>query len=114
MITAGHCHCRDCQLATGSGKATIIFLPDAGLTLAGELKSYTVIGTDGSHVTRGFCPECGSPIVSYTAEQPNIKFIKAGSLDEPDWVQPETNFWQRSAQPWDPVNEALPGFDANP
>ena len=26
IISAHHCHCKDCQRATGSGKATIIFI----------------------------------------------------------------------------------------
>ena len=27
VISAHHCHCKDCQRTTGSGKATILFLP---------------------------------------------------------------------------------------
>jgi len=114
VISSGHCHCTDCQKATGSGKATILFIPADELSLTGEYKVYTVVGTDGSHVSRGFCPECGSPIISYTAEQPEIKFIKAGSLDDPGWVKAEASYWETSAHPWDPVNPALPSFPQNP
>ncbi|MGB2270972.1 MAG: GFA family protein, partial [Candidatus Micropelagos thuwalensis] len=31
-----HCHCRDCQKVTGSGKATIVMLPRENLKLSGE------------------------------------------------------------------------------
>ena len=114
VISSGHCHCTDCQKATGSGKATILFIPADELSLSGEYKVYSVVGTDGSYVSRGFCPECGSPIISYTAEQPEIKFIKAGSLDDPSWVEAEASYWESSAHPWDPVNPALPSFPQNP
>ncbi|MBL6689146.1 MAG: GFA family protein [Pseudomonadales bacterium] len=114
VISSGHCHCTDCQKATGSGKATILFIPADELSLSGECRVFTVVGTDGSHVSRGFCPQCGSPIISYTAEQPEIKFIKAGSLDDPSWVKVEASYWETSAHPWDPVNPSLPSFPQNP
>ena len=114
MKSAGHCHCTDCQKATGSGKATIIFVPSATLELSGDYKIYSVIGSDGNQVSRGFCPECGSPIISFVAEQPEIKFIKAGSLDDSSWVKAEASYWQISARYWDPVRSDIPGFEKNP
>ena len=27
ILSAHHCHCKDCQRSTGSGKATILFIP---------------------------------------------------------------------------------------
>lgn len=114
VVSAAHCHCRDCQQATGGGKATIVFVPDAALTLTGDIRVYTVIGTDGSHVSRGFCAQCGSPVISYVAEQPDIKFIKAGSLDDPSWVRPQISYWSQSSLAWDPVSESMPAVPANP
>ena len=114
VISSGNCHCTDCQKATGGGKATILFIPTNELSLSGEYKAYTVVGSDGSHVSRGFCPECGSPVISYTAEQPEIKFIKAGSLDDPSWVKPEASYWETSAHAWDPVSTGIPSFPRNP
>ena len=114
VTSAGHCHCTDCQKATGSGKATIVFVAADELELEGELRFYTVTGTDGSHVSRGFCPACGSPIISQVAEQPEVRFIKAGSLDDPRWVVPELSFWSDSAHDWSPVDADLPSFPGNP
>ena len=114
VISAGHCHCTDCQKATGSGKATIVLVPSDNLEMSGEYKIYSVIGSDGSHVSRGFCPACGSPIISFVKEQPEIKFIKAGSLDESSWVKVQASYWQISAQYWDPVRSDVPGFEKNP
>lgn len=114
VISAGHCHCTDCQKSTGSGKATIVFVPVDELSIEGSYKTYTVVGSDGSHVSRGFCPECGAPFLSFVAEQPDVRFIKAGSLDESTWVVPEVSYWRDSAQSWSPVDPSLPSVPGNP
>jgi len=114
VISAHHCHCKDCQKSTGSGKATIVFVPTEALSVDGDVKSYTVTGSDGSHVTRGFCGRCGSPVISFVAEMPEIRFVKAGSLDDPSWVEITSSYWQKSAMPWAPVDESCPAFKGNP
>ena len=114
MISAHHCHCNDCQKSTGSGKATILFVPAGELQIRGEPKTYTVVGSAGSHVTRGFCGRCGSPVLSYVAEQPALKFVKAGSLDDSSWVEITSSYWESSAKGWSPVDLTLPAFRGNP
>ena len=114
IVSAGHCHCKDCQKVTGSGKATIIFIPTESLMINDKYKIYSVVGTDGTNVHRGFCPSCGSPIISFVTEQPNLRFIKAGSLDDSTWVKTESSFWSTSACEWDPIDINLPSFPYNP
>ena len=92
VISAHHCHCRDCQKMTGSGKATIVMVPTESLKLNGEAKTYTVTGTDGSQVTRGFCPNCGSQVLSYVEEMPALRFVKAGTLEDSSWVSSDSSF----------------------
>ena len=91
-----------------------IFIPTKSLKINKEYKIYSVIGYDGTNVHRGFCPNCGSPVISYVSEQPNLRFIKAGSLDDSSWVKIESSFWSDSACNWDPVNHSLPNFPKNP
>ena len=80
----------------------------------GELKTYTVTGTDGAHVTRGFCPTCGCQTMSYVEEMPAIRFVKAGTLEDSSWVTIDSSYWSCSAQPWSPVDASLPAFEKNP
>ncbi len=114
VVSAHHCHCRDCQKTTGSGKATIVLIPTDILQSEGELKTYTVVGTDGSHVTRGFCPNCGSQLISYVEEMPALRFVKAGSLDDSSWVKVDSSFWSSTAEPWSPVDQGCPSVEKNP
>ena len=117
VVTAMHCHCLDCQKSTGSGKATIIAIPESSLTVKGTLKYYSVVGTDGATVNRGFCENCGSPVMSLVVGLEGwegIKLIKAGSLDDSSWVTVNASIWKSSARHWDAVREELPTFEHNP
>ena len=117
VVTAMHCHCLDCQKSTGSGKATIIAIPESSLTVKGTLKYYSVVGTDGATVNRGFCENCGSPVMSVVVGLEGwegIKLIKAGSLDDSSWVTVNASIWKSSARHWDAVREELPTFEHNP
>jgi len=114
VVSAGHCHCKDCQRITGSGKATIVFIRTNNLKINEDYKVFSVTGYDGTNVHRGFCPNCGSPIISFVTEQPNLRFIKAGSLDNSDWLKIESSFWSVSSCKWDPINESLPSYPRNP
>ena len=38
VISAHHCHCKDCQRTTGSGKATILFIAKKYVNINGDLK----------------------------------------------------------------------------
>ena len=114
VVSAHHCHCKDCQKITGSGKATIIMAPTEALSTEGELKVFTVVGTDGAHVTRGFCPNCGSQLMSYLEEMPMMRFVKAGTLDDSSWVKVDSTFWGDSAEDWSPVDNSCQSFTGNP
>jgi len=114
VLSAHHCHCKDCQKSTGSGKATILLIPESALEVEGNLKFFTVTGSEGSNIARGFCPECGSPLISFVKENASVKFIKAGSIDDSSWISVDSNFWSSTATSWSPVNEQIHSFTHNP
>ena len=114
VISAHHGLCKDCHKSTGSGKATIIVVPEPALEMEGEIKFFTVTGTAGGHVTRGFCESCGSPLISFVEEMQGVKFIKAGSLDDSSWLKIDSNLWSSTARGWSPVDKTLHSFKQNP
>jgi len=113
VISAHHCHCTDCQKSTGCGKATIVIVPTAALETKGALKFYKVKGTAGSHISRGFCDECGSPVLSRIEENPAVQIIKAGSMTDSSWLEISSSIWSDSAQPWSPVDDRYPASSGN-
>lgn len=114
-LFAGHCHCRDCQYASGGPFATVVLVSAPSLRLLrGEVRSFDVVAESGSTVSRKFCPTCGTPLFSALAGPAPLVAIKAGSLDDPSWVKPAAEIWTASAQPWAPHGEGLPRIPKNP
>lgn len=100
MMTA-ICHCRDCQRQSGSGYSIIAGVAIEDFHQVGETRVYDTIGTDrGVPAHRRFCPICGSPIASVLADADDVVWIKAGTLDDPSWLEPELEAWRSSGQPW--------------
>ena len=109
-----HCHCTDCQRSTGGAYATLIAVPEEGMEMSGELRYHEATGESGHPVARGFCPSCGSPILSRASAFAGLLFIKAGTLDDASGVQPEMQIWTDSKQPWSDVSRAANAAARNP
>jgi hypothetical protein len=108
-LLALNCHCRDCQRASGTAFAAIIRVPAAAFTVTkGAPRFYTVTGNSGNMVSRGFCPQCGSPVFSRLSGMSDIVGVRVGSLDDPSGYRPVVDIFVASAQPWDHMNPELP------
>ena len=103
-----HCQCRQCQRSTGTGHASQFSVPANAVNFTGEIKFYTQQADDASSVSRGFCPQCGSPIMGKTTGYKDILFIHAASLDDPALFKPQKVVWSEFGQPWDYVDPDLP------
>jgi hypothetical protein len=107
---AFNCHCRDCQRASGSAYASGMLVPAETVRFTkGRPKYHAATADSGRAVGRGFCGDCGSPVVATQAGFP-IYIIYAGSLDDPSWHRPAMEIFASSAQPWDQLNAALPQY----
>jgi hypothetical protein len=111
-LLSANCHCRNCQRASGSAYASPLFVPTPAFRfLKGEPKYYTAKADNGHTTHRGFCVDCGSPVVGKVDERPAVVLIWAASLDDPSWHRPRADFFTASAQPWDYLNPALRKFE---
>ena len=108
------CHCRNCQKAGGGGYSVNVALPTASLEISGEPASYQAVGTSGMPVTRRFCSRCGSPLFTEAAAFAGMSFVKAGTLDDPSWIDSKLHIWCDSAQPWDKLPEGATCVSKNP
>lgn len=87
-------------------------VPIAAFTLT----YHQVTGESGYTLDRGFCPECGSPVLikGQRASSFGLIVLWAGSLDDPTWFRPATDIFVVSAQPWDYMNPTLRKFEHTP
>ena len=115
-IAAVHCHCKDCQKATGSGFATVFGLAESDVEIDGlaQLGTFTLTAESGQKVSRQFCTQCGSPLFTLAENNPEFIWIKAGSLDDSNWLIPTYSCWTHSAANWAPPDTTLNQHSKNP
>jgi hypothetical protein len=108
------CHCRNCQKQAGTAFSVVVAIPRSALTVTGGTKTFHDTGASGQPVARRFCPACGSPIVSEVASMPDITFIKAGTLDDTQWLSPTMEVFCGSAHPWVKLSGEMQRFAGMP
>lgn len=113
-MMVGNCYCVDCRKSSGTTHCTHAMVPDAAFTATGEIKLYARPADSGSIVSRGFCPECGSAILSYNDSMPGMTFIRVSSLDDPDAVEPQMTVYASRAPAWATLDRSKPVFDEMP
>lgn len=113
-IFVGVCHCTDCQHFTGSAFATVLAVPVASLKLSGSLKTFTKSGDTGKPIHRRFCPECGSGVIDEADALPGMAMVNVGTLDDRNWVTPQSEIYCDSAQPWVHLGGELKRFAKTP
>ena len=105
------CHCRDCQRATGTGHSNMAVFPRSSFHLQGELKHHAVTSDSGHIARRGFCPQCGSPMVAEPGAVPHLIAVHAASLDLPEAFAPQFVLYTKRACAWDLTDRSLPHFE---
>jgi hypothetical protein len=113
-VASVQCQCRDCQRATGTGHVNAMAFAQTAVTLTGELRFHDVRSNSGNTVSRGFCPNCGAPVMWKFTRNPELRGIVVGSLDEPGVFAPQMVFFASRGHAWDHLDPALPKFDTLP
>ena len=103
-VSMVRCHCRACQRTGGAGHSpTVVVRREALRVIRGEAKSYRRAADSGAIATREFCGQCGAPLFAWSSSRPQFVGIRAGSLNDPSWFEPERSVYAEDAQPWDVV-----------
>lgn len=101
------CQCRQCQRATGSGHAALMMVRADSLDISGSMRFFDQLTDSGNTMSRGFCPNCGTPIVLQSSGHPEVRFMTAGSLDNADVFQPSQLLWHSQGHSWDSISPDL-------
>jgi hypothetical protein len=92
----------------------VFYVAKSALTITGEVKYYDVQAKSGNTVSRGFCPECGSPLWAFLSTLSTIVSIRIASLDDPSGAPPTMDIWTVSAQPWEYLDPARSKVETQP
>jgi hypothetical protein len=95
------CHCRDCQRQTGSAFVINALIETDRIELLSGAPKPTPMPTDSGRphdVHR--CPACGTAVWSDYGRRPALRFLRVGTLDEPDALPPDVHIYTKSKMPW--------------
>jgi hypothetical protein len=95
------CHCTDCQNLTGSAYRVSVPAVEGTFRLTlGKPSVYVKVGDSGARRAQAFCPNCGSPLYTYAADNPKIYGLRVGCVSERKVLVPMKQKWCRSALRW--------------
>ncbi len=96
------CHCRWCQRETGSAFAlNAMFEADRVELLNGAVEIVHTPSFSGKGQKISRCPQCHVAVWSnYAAAGELMRFVRVGTLDEPDRFPPDIHIYTESKQPW--------------
>ena len=108
-IVTHACHCRQCQRHTGGAFVlNAIIETDRLEVLSGAPRAIRFAGT--THEA-WFCADCGTYVWSaYDGRFRGCRFVRVGTLDDPDACPPDVQIYTESAQPWVPLSDRLPKY----
>lgn len=109
-----NCHCTDCQKATGSVHATLLFIEEDKLSIEGEVARFDHPADSGNTLTKVFCSSCGSQLFGKNTGRAGMIGIRAGTVDQKELIQPGLNIYCMSAVPTTPMDPQLKQFPKMP
>jgi hypothetical protein len=106
------CHCLNCQRQTGSAFViNALIEADRVEVLSGTPQPVEAPRDDGSTQTIFRCPTCQIAVFSEYGRS-EVRFVRAGTLDDPSTVAPDVHIYTRSKLDWVTLPESVPAFEA--
>lgn len=107
------CHCRWCQRETGASFALNAMIEaDRVSLLSGEPEVVNTPSNSGKGQRIARCPHCRIALWSnYAGAGDAVRFVRVGTLNEPDRVPPDIHIFTSSKQPWVILPPNIPAVD---
>jgi hypothetical protein len=104
------CHCRWCQRETGAAFALNAMIEaDRVELLSGEPEAVMTPSASGKGQKIWRCPRCRVALWSnYSGAGDGVRFVRVGTLDNPDEMPPDIHIFTMSKQPWVVLPEGTP------
>ena len=114
-IFKGQCHCRECQYVSGGHPNVITAMPEAGFAYVKGTPKQFRRGDLPNPVTREFCGECGTHVLTKSPGLPGAVLIKVGTFDDPTvFGRPDMVIFTIEKQSFHTIPEGIPAFERYP
>jgi hypothetical protein len=105
------CHCLNCQRQTGSAFVINLMIEATFVEMvAGAPQPVDVPRDDGSTQRIFRCPTCQVAVFSEYG-RPEVRYVRAGTLDRPSTVTPDVHIFTKSKVSWVTIPESTPAFE---
>ncbi|MGH2343055.1 GFA family protein [Segnochrobactraceae bacterium EtOH-i3] len=109
------CHCRWCQRETGSAFVLNALIEHDRVELvSGAPREIATPSESGKGQRISRCPSCQVALWSvYAGAGPAFRFVRVGTLEDPDALPPDIHIYTASRQPWvvlPPETPATPAY----
>jgi len=112
-VMKGQCHCRECQYISGGSANVFMAMPANGFRYtAGQPKQFSRTDLDRP-VTREFCGECGTQLVTLVPGLPAV-IVKVGTLDDPSLFTPQVAIYTVDKQAFHHIPAEMAAFERLP
>ena len=107
------CHCRWCQRETGTAFAlNALIEADRVVLLSGTPEIVDTPSNSGKGQKISRCATCRIAVWSnYAGAGDKVRFVRVGTLDEPDRLPPDIHIFTLSKQPWVVLPPDRPAVD---
>jgi hypothetical protein len=111
----GQCHCRECQYVSGGHPNVVMGMPESGFSYGkGTPKKFSRADLPNP-VTREFCAECGTHLLTRTPNLPGAVLLKVGTFDDPSlFGRPQMVIFTIDKQSFHHVPDGVPTFERLP
>jgi hypothetical protein len=105
------CHCLDCQRQTGSAFVINLLIEADRIETLGQAPQPVDVPRVGRPPQRIFrCPRCQVAVFSEYGT-PGVRFVRGGTLDDPDGIAPDVHIYTRSKVDWVALPPETPAFE---
>jgi hypothetical protein len=105
------CHCRDCQRQTGSAFVVNALIETERLSVLRDAPVATPVPTESGRPHEVYrCPACQTAVWSDYGGRPALRFVRVGTLDDPEVLPPDVHIFTRSKLPWVGLPADVPAF----
>ncbi|MGX9357478.1 GFA family protein [Roseobacteraceae bacterium S113] len=100
------CHCESCRRAASAPVVAWMGFDATGVSWTGARAFYA----SSPHVTRSFCPACGTQMSFESQDWPGELHLYAASLEDPARFQPQMHCHHAEHLGWLEITDDLPRY----
>lgn len=106
------CHCVDCQRQVGSAFVINAIIETDRIDIHSGHVAASRMPTDSGRIHDIYrCTRCGTGMWADYGGRPQVRFVRATTLDEPAALSPDAHIFTRSKLPWVILPDGVPAFD---